>query len=304
MLDPTGWHVEKIAKVNGEFVKGEELDANGNPVLYDLSTIELDSKGDYSEAAHNTNYNKTFFKSLYVEGYDEERDVSYNQTIIVTFSLKYRDYLRAKRAQQLERAERAIKTPSKLKKRNANDYRRFITRCSTTKDGEVATEDRFEIDEEAVEKESVLDGYYAVSTNLLDDIPAVLEVMHYRWHIEYLFRMLKSGFDSRPAYVWKENHIKAHFLLCFTALLVYMILEKKVIEQMPDGADTSFEQIVDTLREMYMLKLDNDNGYLPAYTRTAITDALHEFAGFRTDNQLISERKMDVLCNKSRGYKK
>jgi len=303
MLDPAGWHLECERRINGDIARDEERDADGKPVLYDISKIEYDDKGNYSEQKHDYYYHRTFFKELYVEGCDKSNGDPFNQTIIVTFSLKYRDFLRAKRAQQMERAERAIKTPSKIEKRNVNDYRRYISRSSTTAKGDVATKNHYEINQQAVDADAVLDGYYAVATNLLDDVPAVLEVMHYRWRIEYLFRMLKSGFNSRPAYVWTEAHIKAHFLLCFVALLLYMILERKVIDLLPEGSDVSFDKIIDTLREMYVLKLDDSNGYVPTYTRTAITDALHEYAGFRTDHKLITEKQMKVLCNKSRKYK-
>ena len=104
---------------------------------------------------------------------------------------------------------------------------------------------------------------------------------------------MKSEFGARPVYLQRDDRIKAHFLTCFIALLVYRILEKKV------GDSYTCSQLVDTLRSMEVTSV-GDAGYLPSYTRTALTDCLHETAGFRTDYELLRKKYMQGTIRRSK----
>ena len=117
---------------------------------------------------------------------------------------------------------------------------------------------------------------------LKDDI---LTVSEGRWKIEESFRILKTDFESRPVYISREDRIRAHFLTCYLALLIFRLLEKKL----GDGYTSS--QIIQTLRDYNLLKI-NGEGYLPEYTRTLLTDRLHDEFGFRTDLEFVPTRKM------------
>ena len=137
-----------------------------------------------------------------------------------------------------------------------------------------------------MEEETLYDGFYAVCTNLVDDSVAdIISVSEGRWKIEESFRIMKTDFESRPVYVSREDRIRAHFLTCYLALLIYRILEKKL------GTDHTSAEIIKTLREYNLLKI-NGEGYIPEYTRTALTDKLHEVFGFRTDTEIVPTRKM------------
>ena len=208
-LDPEGWHLE------------------GDPETYRIDHLED------TEEEREKNLGKTFYKQKYVEGYDEERDIEFNQTLMVTYSLKYRDYLRNKRNAQIQRARKALEEGSStLEKKNANDYRRFVKRKATDKKGkEVGI--KYSLNEEAIAEEEKFDGFYAVETNLDDDVQDILAINHGRWEIEESFRIMKDDFRSRPAYLSRSDRIKAHFMTCFIALLVYRILEKKLGENIP-----------------------------------------------------------------------
>lgn len=268
-LEADGWHLEDSDKV------------------YNIEHLE-DSDEDREK-----NYGKTFYKQKYIEGYDEERDISFNQTLIVTYSIKYRDYLRHKRDAQIERARKAIDAgSSSLEKKNANDYRRFVKKTATDKKGK-DVKINYSIDNDAIEKERAFDGFYAVETNLDDDVPEILKINHGRWEIEESFRIMKDDFLSRPAYVSRNDRIKAHFMTCFIALLVYRILERKI------GSNYTCEEIVSTLREIRLTRAQ-DAGYTPSYTRTDLTDVLHETAGFRTDYEIIREKLMKGILRKSK----
>ena len=134
-----------------------------------------------------------------------------------------------------------------------------------------------------------------VCTNLADaDVSEVIRINKKRWEIEECFRIMKTEFRSRPVYLRLEEHIKAHFLTCFIALVIYRMLEKQL-----KGAFTCAE-IVRTLRSMDLMQHPAKCGYSPAYTRTDLTDRLHENAGFRTDYEIISEVNMRKIIRQTK----
>ena len=137
------------------------------------------------------------------------------------------------------------------------------------------------------------DGFYAVVSNLDDDPYEIIKVNKMRWKIEECFRIMKSDLKARPVYVQKDNRIKAHFIICFIALVIYRYLEKKVNYQY------TCDQLIETLQEMNMREIVGD-GYIPAYTRTEITDTLHDVFKFRTDYQVISPSDMKKILKETK----
>ena len=265
-LDPTGWELE------------------GSRKKYDISKIE-----DTEE-----NRKLLFYKQRYIEGYDEEMDISFNQTLIVTYSLKYKIYQQTIRSKQIDRAKKYIEKPSSAERKSPSDAKRFIKKTAYTNDGEVAGNTLYDLDEKAVAEEAKYDGFYAVCTNLDDDPADIVKINHDRWEIEESFRIMKSEFEARPVYLQRDDRIKAHFLTCFIALMIYRILEKKL------GEKFTCEQIISTLRGMDMRQIKN-HGYIPSYMRTALTDTLHEMAGFRTDYELTTPKSMAGIIRRSKG---
>ena len=204
------------------------------------------------------------------------------QLLIVTYSPRYAAYQKKIRETQLERAEKMVKAGSvKKQRKNPNDPARFIKVTATTADGEIAEEKNYSIDQDKVDNESMYDGYYAVCTDLVDDdIKDILTVSEGRWEIEESFRIMKTDFEARPVYVRREDRIKAHFLICYMALLLFRLLEKKL------NSSYTASKIIDTLRDYRLLKIDGF-GYIPEYTRTDLTDKLHETFKFRTDSEIV-----------------
>ena len=252
------------------------------------------------------NRSKIFYKQRYVEGYDEERDIEFNQTLIVTFSLKYRLYQRRVREGQIERAIEMVNTPSKADRTRPNDARRFVKKTDVTKDGEIASIKAYSLDHAAIEKEERFDGFYAVCTNLDDDPEIIVDVNRGRWEIEESFRIMKTDFEARPVYLKRDDRIAAHFLTCFIALLIYRILEMRLNEGCTNEPGTKLHRrytstsIIRTLREMDMTRIGNE-GYIPSYRRTELTDAIHKISGFRTDFQLSTQKSMQGFCRRSKG---
>lgn len=218
-----------------------------------------------------------------------------HQRLIITYSPKYARYQKSIRDAQVERAEKMVRSgDTKKQRKNPNDPARFIGTIAVTEDGEAAKIRSF-LDEDKVSNEEQFDGLYAVCTDLLDDdVSAILKVSEGRWQIEECFRILKTDFSARPVYLQDENRIKAHFLVCFLALLSYRVLEKKLDYQY------TCEEILDTLKAMNFAGI-KEQGFIPLYKRLKITDDLHDTCGFRTDYQFITKSQMKTIQKKSKG---
>lgn len=217
------------------------------------------------------------------------------QRLIITYSPKYAAYQKAIRQGQIERAKKMVESGKrKTERRNPNDPARFVGKIAVTKEGEKASL-HYYLDEEKIAEEERYDGLYAVCTDLMEDAPGdILRVSEGRWQIEACFRIMKTEFLARPAYVRREDRIKAHFLTCFLALLIYRFLEKKLDRKY------TCDEILTTLKEMDFANIE-DQGYIPLYSREKITDALHETCGFRTDYEFISKSEMKTIQKKSKG---
>lgn len=252
----------------------DDWSLEGMSGTFDISKIEEMEEGQ------DKYKNRTFYKERWI------KEDGLEQKLIVTYSLKYKEYQKNIRNRQIERASKLIESrPSTLKKHRPNDFKRFISRTNATDDGEIAENEVYNLNQEAIAKEEAYDGFYAVCTNLEDDAAAITKINHNRWEIEECFRLLKSDFKARPVYLSRDDRIKAHFTTCFLALTLYRYLEKKLKEEF-----TSTE-IISQLREMNFYSIPGE-GYLPTYTRTEFTDALHEAFGFRTDYEIVTTKQM------------
>ncbi|MEG2687224.1 MAG: IS1634 family transposase, partial [Christensenellaceae bacterium] len=218
-----------------------------------------------------------------------------HQRLIITYSPKYAFYQKTIRDKQVERAEKLVNSGAvKKSRKNPNDPARFIGVFAATKDGEVADIHNY-LDEEKIESEAQYDGLYAVCTDLLeDDVSDILKVSEGRWQIEECFRMMKTDFSTRPVYLQDENRIKAHFLICFLALLTYRLLEKEL------DYKYTCQAILETLNAMNFAEIQ-EQGFMPLYKREKITDALHDACGFRTDYQFITKSRMKTIQKESKG---
>lgn len=217
------------------------------------------------------------------------------QRLIITYSPKYALYQKAIRDKQVERAQQMLNTgTAKKNRKNPNDPARFIETMAITKEGEAADIKSF-LNETKISEEAQYDGLYAVCTDLLDDgVGEILKVSEGRWQIEECFRIMKTDFSARPVYLQDENRIRAHFLICFLALTIYRFLERKL------NFKYTCEEILDTLKSMNFAEIQ-EQGFIPLYSRSVITDDLHNACGFRTDSQFLTKSKMRTIQKKSKG---
>ena len=218
-----------------------------------------------------------------------------HQRLIITYSPKFARYQKNVRGAQLERAQKLIDSGSiKRNRKNPNDPARFIGRTAVTDSGEAAQIHSY-LDTDKAEQESLYDGLYAVSTDLLDDpVRNILNVSEGRWEIEECFRIMKTDFEARPVFLQNSIRIKAHFLTCFLALTVYRYLEKSIDDRY------TCDDILSTLKKMNFAGI-KEQGFIPTYQRTKLTDNLHEVCGFRTDYEFITKSQMKTIQKKSKG---
>ena len=261
-LSPNGWHLpgtKQVFNLN-EILASEEL------------------------------FSKYYLWTFYKEEWFCENDI--DQKYIVTFSLKYRNYQRRIRNEQIARAERALNSPEKRDRTRQSDYKRLIRRIPITGNGELAEKTVYSLNEDKIKDEELYDGFYAVATNLDDAPESIIKINQGRWEIEECFRIMKHEFKARPVYLQRDVRIAAHFTTCFLALVLFRYLEKML------GHHFTCEQIVCGLRGIKFYKLPADpSGFLPAYTRNDFTDSLHDAFGFRTDYEIITRSDMKKLLS-------
>lgn len=219
------------------------------------------------------------------------------QIVIITFSRKMMEYQRRVRQRQIERAERLIKNkdPEEIKK-GPNDVKRFMKRVAKTKSGEKA-EISYVIDQEKIAEEEKYDGYYAVATNLVDaNVKDILGIMHKRYQIEDCFRIIKTSFSGRPVYCSTPEHIKAHFLICYTALLIYRLLECGIDDK---GAHVTTSNLIETLRAMNVC--DEGMYYRSLYKGSNTLTALSKYKDLTLDHKRYKPTDLKKILKKISG---
>lgn len=272
--------VKKLKKFLKEWALGSE----------GWRTPGSNKKISLEDVRHLKNDKKTYYKERWI------KENGLEQKLMVTYSPVYQRYQSSIREKQVERAKKKMENPSSLNKTNQNDPKRFIESKHVTDDGEIAEKTQATLNQEQIDEESMYDGFYAVCTNLESSVEEIIKINHRRWEIEETFRILKSEFQARPVYLQRETRIKAHFLTCFLSLLIYRILEKKLDERF------TCHELIHALRNMKMRELDGE-GYIPAYTRTAVTDALHDAFGFRTDLEIVTQKNMKKIFKQTKKAK-
>ena len=216
------------------------------------------------------------------------------QSVIVTFSRKMMEYQRYIRNRQIERAKKLLKDldPDTYKK-GPHDVTRFIKRTSSTESGEKVT-DLYEIDQSVIDEEEKYDGFYAVATNLDDDAKTVLGISSNRYKIEDCFRIMKTNFSAQPIYHQIPRRIIAHFMICYTALLIYRILETKLNRY---GTHFTIENIIETLNNMEVANME-DMCYMSTYENSKVCTALNAVFDLGLDKKYYLAKELNKKIKK------
>ena len=280
-METTGWKIAEFNDTNE--TQKADMDKQHDKE-YDLS--KLDPK-EYA--------NMLFYKERWIKV--GKKNDQLEQRLIVTFSFKYKEYLQHIREKQIARAQSVIERGVVEKcGKGQNDPKRFIKRDSCTVDGELAEYTSYSLNQEMIDQEARFDGFYGICTDLEDKATDIIKTNGGRWIIEDCFRITKTEFEARPVYLQRDDRIKAHFLTCFLALILYKYLAKKINRA---GCYFSANNIISTLKDMNFVSVAVE-GYIPTYTRTDLTNNLHGSAGFRTDTQIVSKQRMKSIISESK----
>lgn len=234
-----------------------------------------------------------YYKEIIIERTKKNKEtnekIALKERMIVTFSPKYAAYQKNIRDAQISRAKEIIeKHPDQYTKLPQNSAKRFIQKENITSDGECAEKYKLYFKNELEKYETMFDGFYAlcVPENMEANIEDILKISKERWEIEESFRIMKSEFKARPVFLRKDERIKAHFTICYLALLVYRILEKEKLKE-----KYTTEEIIETLKEMISNKIEGI-GYKQLYRKTDITTALNNNYDFNLDKEFIGLKNM------------
>ena len=222
------------------------------------------------------------------------------QKQMVYYSEKYAKKQKYERDKAIAKAKDLIKNPAKYTKSTSHGCTAYINNISFSKDtGEIVDGRELSINEEKIAEEALYDGYYSIVTSekeLSDQ--EIRDIYKGLWEIEESFRITKTQMRARPIYLARKDRICAHLLVVFIALLFYRILERKLAHPYTD------QQIMDCLRGMYIAKYPTEDSYHPAYERTDLTDDIHQYLGFNTDYERMTDWRMRGNCRITKGTSK
>ena len=268
------------------FLKDWSLDLShgwklpGSDKTFNISKLRED------EELINKYYDKTFYKERWI------KEDGLEQRLIITYSPKYQEYQKNIREKQVKRAVNIIeKNPKKIKSNNENDPKRFIQTITLTSNGEIAENNSHTLDIEKINDEAKYDGLYAVCTNLEDDVEEIVKINKRRWEIEESFRIMKSEFKARPVYLSREDRIKAHFTICFLALIIFRYLEKTLDEKY------TVTEIVETLKNYNFREL-HGYGYIPTYNYNDIVKNLNLKFEINTSKEIVDYKNFKKIFNR------
>ena len=225
----------------------------------------------------------------------------FEQTLIVSFSLKYMLMQNYYFTKDLNKAKECIEHPSEFNKNTSHCFKRLVKNIRYNNETGVITSQKLSLNEDKIERETEFFGYYCVATNLDETPNKVVSLNKYRWNIEYMFRTMKTNLNARPLFVNTEEHIKGHLEIVCLAINVLRLLHLDMYKAMgktedigklddedPDYEWLTLNTILDTLRGMNLTKLNvEEEIFVPSFTRTKLTDALGKTYGITLSKSLI-----------------
>ena len=213
------------------------------------------------------------------------------QHVIITFSRKSMEYQRFIRNRQIERAKKILEKMDPYEyKKGPNDVTRFIKKTNHSKD-------KYELDLEKIREEEKYDGFYAIATNLDDCVKDILAINEQRYQIEDCFKILKTDFASRPYFHRTRERIIAHFMICYTALLIFRLLEVK-LNRFDKSTYLTTRNIIETLQNMQVANL-SDFCYAAQYTGSKTLSALEGVFDLGLDKQYYLPKELNKKCRKN-----
>ena len=222
---------------------------------------------------------------------DDKRTVKVRvcQKQMVYFSFKYLMKQRKDREKMIKKAEDIVKRPASYTKATSYGAAYYIDNISFDKEtGEIKTDKKLSINYGKVKEEELYDGYYSIVTSEIEyDDYKIRKIYKGLSKIEDNFKVTKSYLKGRPVFVWTDEHIKSHFLICFIALVIIRLLEKKLDNKytIPD--------IISSLKSYNCINLET-NIYKFTY-RDKIIDDLAKVFGVTLDKKYQRREEIKKL---------
>ena len=219
----------------------------------------------------------------YSNGKNKKKKVKIDQKQVVFYSRKYSERSKRQREATIAKAVDLITNPSKYQKATSHGAAGYVANLEFDKTtGEILnTGKKLFIDEERIRQEEQLDGYYAIVSSELDETDdRIIEIYRGLWRIEESFKITKSNLDARPVYLTRRDHINAHFLICFIALVLARIVEIRLKNKY------SIEKILNSLRSVSCSHMDS-NHYLFNYA-DEVTDDINEIFNLNIGQKIMT----------------
>ena len=256
---------------------------------YDESNLKLYDDKAYKVIEVDTNIDLGLFEEKTLKNGNRKLVKSKSnlkQRLIITYSRKIAEYQKNIRNKQIERAKYLISKGVDDIRKGPNDIARFI---------KAENKNVYSLDFDRISSEEKYDGFYCLATNLEDEnVKDIIDINSQRYKIEDCFRTLKTNFNARPIYHRLDNRIIAHFMICYTALLIYRLLENKLKEK---GYHFTINEILNTLKNMNIMNV-RDRFYQSSYTSSDVLNALEDI------NNIGLDRECYLLKNLNKKIKK
>ena len=247
------------------YIHSKEIDKNGEEVIF-------------------THKSRIYAKTIQLENRQGKRSLKMTiyQKQMAYYSQKYAEKQKREREIVLKKARDLIANPGKYTRATSVGAAGYINNIKFVKEtGEIPDGVKLSLKLEKIAEEEKYDGYYSIVTSekeLSDQ--EIRDIYRGLWEIEESFKIIKSEFKARPVYLRTENHINAHFLICFVALLILRVLEYKLHKKYP------VKQIRESLIRYSCSHLDQ-NYYLFDY-RDEILQSLERIFDLDLGNKIMT----------------
>ena len=235
--------------VYGQSVRGADAEFKQRVLSsgYSKDLIKNDDGNEITFTHKSRIYPKKIHVNITKSGQEKssKKEVVIDQKQMAYYSEKYAKKQKADRQAMIERAKDLINHPKKYDRITAKGSSSYIRNIAFDKStGEIIEGRELLLDLEKIQEEEKYDGYYSIVTSELKmSDEKMRDTYRGLARIEDSFKVTKTCFESRPVYVWTNDHIDAHFATCFLALVLIRLLEVKLGNQFPTG------QMLDSLKK-------------------------------------------------------
>jgi len=261
----------------------------------DLKEWVLSAEG-YAHSGGFKYKSRQGMKTVYIEGGDgKQEEVEVPVKYVAFWSADYDARAKAQRLRVIEKASKMATSKARYEHAKSYGAARYVKETVVdTSTGEIKRT-ILELDDEVISKDEQYDGYYLIITSETDkSVSDIIDIYRGLWRIEETFKVTKSELEGRPVYVWTREHIEAHFLICYVALVIVRLIQVDFDYQYSAG------KILSELTALQCSHL-KDNVWHFDY-RTPVTDALCANAGITLNLEIMTLKEIRAELAKARRH--